>query len=62
MLREVIEELREICKRLVDDEPDYRYVPDGELSRFNRDKVKYDDRKSQLERLGTRLNKLFSTY
>jgi hypothetical protein len=61
-LGETIRELRQMCKNLADDEPEYRHCPDAGLSRFNQDQAKYDDCKSRLERLGTLLNRLFSTY
>lgn len=62
VLQETALALRQICLNLADDEPDYRSTPNDGLSRFNRDKVRYDDCKSELERLGSQLNKLFSSY
>jgi hypothetical protein len=62
VLRETVLALREICVNLADGEPDYRRSPAVGFSRFNQDKVKYDDCKSELERLGNRLNKLFASF
>ncbi len=54
--------LDNIFLNLQQDEPAYRDAgPDGR-SRFTRDKLHYDHLLSELERLGTRLNKLFSNY
>jgi hypothetical protein len=58
----VIEVLRTIFVNLEKDETVYRETgPDGR-SGFTRDKVQYDQRLLELERLGTRLNRLFSNY
>jgi len=62
VLRETALALRRICTNLAEDEPDYRSAPATGLSRFNQDKVKYDDCKSELERLGSSLNKAFRNY
>jgi uncharacterized protein YukE len=61
-LKECIGTLKRICDRLAEDESSYRTTSAGEASEFYRDKVEYDDRKSHLERLGTKLSKLFSNY
>jgi chromosome segregation ATPase len=61
-LSAAIAELRDIYLNLEQDEREYRDTgPDGR-SRFTRDKLHYDHLLSELERLGTRLNKLFSNY
>ena len=61
-LRVVIVRLKEICRHLVEDERGYREASATGHSRFNRDKVDYDHSIRQLERTGTQLNKLFSSY
>lgn len=47
---------------LEQDESAYRDAGAGGRSRFTRDKLHYDHALSELERLGTRLNRLFSSY
>ena len=57
-----IAELRNIFLNLEQDEAAYRDSASDGRSRFTRDKLHYDHLLSELERLGTRLNKLFSNY
>lgn len=61
-LQVVIVRLKGICHQLVEDERGYRGASAIGHSRFNRDKVDYDHCLQHLERTGTRLNKLFSSY
>ena len=61
-LHDVIAHLQDICRKLREDEEEYRTLDAKGQSRFNRDKIAYDHSIIQLERLGTKLNKLFSTY
>lgn len=54
--------LIDIFINLEQNETTYRDTnPDGR-SAFSRDKLKYDHKLSELERIGTRLNRLFHTY
>ncbi|MCU7841735.1 MAG: hypothetical protein KZQ94_20465 [Candidatus Thiodiazotropha sp. (ex Troendleina suluensis)] len=62
ILSQVISGLKSICNQLKDEEDDYRSSTDNGQSRFLQDKVKYDYSIRELERIGTKLNKLFSTY
>ncbi len=61
-LVKVIAGLAGICQRLEQDEQGYRRVDSTGRSRFNRDKVNYDYALSDLENLGNKLNRLFSSY
>lgn len=62
VLQEVIHSLRSICHRLGAGEKGYRGDSGAGPSRFNRDKIRYDHSRQQLERVGTRITRLFSTY
>ncbi|MCU7879073.1 MAG: hypothetical protein KZQ84_20210 [Candidatus Thiodiazotropha sp. (ex Lucinoma borealis)] len=62
ILSQVISGLKSICSQLKDEEDDYRSSADNGQSRFLQDKVQYDYSIRELERIGTKLNKLFSTY
>ncbi|MCU7874659.1 MAG: hypothetical protein KZQ91_18105 [Candidatus Thiodiazotropha sp. (ex Lucinoma borealis)] len=62
ILSQVISGLKSICSQLKNEEDDYRSSADNGQSRFLQDKVKYDYSIRELERIGTKLNKLFSTY
>ncbi|MCM8857040.1 MAG: hypothetical protein LC541_15880 [Candidatus Thiodiazotropha sp.] len=62
ILSQVISGLKSICSQLKDEEDEYRSSADNGQSRFLQDKVKYDYSIRELERIGTKLNKLFSTY
>jgi hypothetical protein len=61
-LRDVIRSLGSIYHKLGEDEKGYRSDPGEGPSQFNQDKIGYDHSRQQLERVGTRINKLFSTY
>ncbi|MCG7867870.1 MAG: hypothetical protein JAY67_15780 [Candidatus Thiodiazotropha taylori] len=61
-LNQAISQLRSICGCLKRDEADYRSTNEGGQSKFNQDKVDYDYTIRELERIGTKLNKLFSSY
>ncbi len=62
VLFKVVAGLASICGQLEHDEPAYREVNANGGSSFNRDKVEYDYALNELERVGTRLNRLFSSY
>lgn len=62
ILNQAIGKLWSICGYLKSGEDDYRSSSEGAQSRFNQDKIVYDDTIRELERIGTKLNKLFSTY
>ena len=51
-----------ILENLAQDESAYRALGDDGRSGFTRDKLNYDHSLSELERLGTRLNRLFANY
>lgn len=61
-LGKAIVELEKIVQNLEQDELAYRDTGIDSRSRFSRDKVRYDHLLSELVRLGTRLNRLFSAY
>ncbi len=61
-LFKVIAGLAGICGQLEYDEQAYRDVNASGSSRFNRDKVQYEYALHELERWGSRLNRLFSSY
>ncbi|MFI0374893.1 MAG: hypothetical protein ACH253_01860 [Candidatus Thiodiazotropha sp.] len=61
-LKQAISQLRSICGYLKSDEEDYRSTKESDQPTFSRDKVDYDYTIRELERIGTKLNKLFSTY
>ena len=61
-LAKVIAGLAGICNNLAQDEQGYREVDTAGQSRFNQDKVSYDYALSELENLGNKLNRLFSSY
>lgn len=54
--------LSDILGNLEHDESGYRDTGSDGRSGFTRDKLRYDHSLLQLERLGTRLNRLFSNY
>ncbi|MEW8316296.1 MAG: hypothetical protein AB2669_20570 [Candidatus Thiodiazotropha endolucinida] len=61
-LNRAISQLRSICGHLNNNEEDYRSANESGQPTFNQDKVDYDYTIRELERIGTKLNKLFSTY
>lgn len=61
VLGTAIDQLRTICARLKADEKGYRRFDLG-VSPLRQDKIRYDHCLSELERLGTELNKLFARY
>ncbi len=61
-LIDAVGRLTEICVQMEQNEATYRSLgPEGRSS-FTRDKLEYDQLLSELERVGTRLEKLFSNY
>jgi hypothetical protein len=62
VLAKAITGLETIFVNLEQDESAYRETGSDGRSRFTRDKLGYDHILLELERLGTRLNKLFSNY
>ena len=61
-LIDAVGQLTDICLQMEQDEATYRLLgPDGR-SPFTRAKLEYDRLLSELERVGTRLEKLFSNY
>ncbi|MEW8029678.1 MAG: hypothetical protein AB2792_16150 [Candidatus Thiodiazotropha sp.] len=62
ILSQIISKLQSICGHLKREEEDYRSSNENGQSRFNQDKVDYDYTIRELERIGTKLNKLFSSY
>lgn len=61
-LAKVITGLAGICEHLAQDEEGYRRLDTAGRSRFAEDKIRYDYALSELENLGNKLNRLFSTY
>ncbi len=61
-LSRVVTALQAMCGRLAEDAAGYRKSPPQGQSAFNRDKVEYDYALREMERLGTRLNKLFASF
>jgi hypothetical protein len=61
-LSSAVVSLENICLSLERDEEAYREMKPSGGSRFNRDKRDYDQLLSRLERLGTKLNRLFASY
>ncbi len=61
-LIKVISGLAAICRNLERDEDGYRQTDEQGRSRFNQDKIRYDYAISELETLGGKLNRLFSSY
>lgn len=61
-LRRAIDGLIVIFDRLEQDESVYRDTGADGRSGFTQDKLRYDHSLSELERLGTRLNRLFANY
>ena len=61
-LNRAVNGLENICANLEQDEVAYRRLRADGRSRFTADKLNYDHRLSELERLGTRLEKLFTNY
>ena len=61
-LGDVIRGLSSICHKLGGNEKGYRSDSGKGPSPFNQDKIRYDQSRQQLERVGTRINKLFSSY
>ncbi|MCG7952716.1 MAG: hypothetical protein N0E56_16070 [Candidatus Thiodiazotropha endolucinida] len=61
-LNRAISQLRSICGHLNNNEENYRSTNESGQPTFNQDKVDYDYTIRELERIGTKLNKLFSTY
>lgn len=62
VLERVVRVLSDINARLAGEEPGYREVDDSGKSPFTRDKIEYERGVSEMEYLGNRLNRLFSTY
>jgi hypothetical protein len=54
--------LENICRSLEQDEAAYRSLREDGRSRFSADKLDYDHILSELERQGTKLDRLFSNY
>lgn len=62
-LKLAINGLENICEKLEQDETAYRALrQDDGRSSFTADKLDYDHLLSELERLGTRMDRLFSNY
>ncbi len=61
-LIDAVGRLGNICTQIVQDDAGYRQIADDGRSPFTRDKLDYDQMLSELERVGTRLEKLFSNY
>ena len=61
-LRNAIASLKHIYENIQRDEKAYRDAGADGRSRFTVDKLEYDRLLAELERLGTRLNKLFANY
>jgi hypothetical protein len=61
-LIDAVGRLGKICTQVGEDEAGYRKPGDDGRSPFTRDKLDYDHMLSELERVGTRLEKLFSNY
>ena len=61
-LGNAIARLKQIYENLQRDETAYRDAGTDSRSRFTVDKLDYDRLLAELERLGTRLNKLFANY
>ncbi|MCU7935496.1 MAG: hypothetical protein KZQ99_11530 [Candidatus Thiodiazotropha sp. (ex Dulcina madagascariensis)] len=61
-LHQVITELKSICGFFKNKDQSLQDSADGGQSRLNQDKVAYDYSIRELERLGTKLNKLFSSF
>jgi len=61
-LNRAVNGLENICANMEQDEVAYRRLGADGRSRFTADKMNYDHRLSELERLGTRLEKLFANY
>lgn len=61
-LERAIDGLRMMLEKLAQDESAYRDAAADGRSDFTRDKLQYDHSLLELERLGTRLNRLFANY
>jgi len=61
-LNQAVAGLDNICEKLEQDEAAYRTLRTDGRSSFTADKLNYDHLLSELERLGTRLDRLFSNY
>lgn len=61
-LIDAVGRLGNICTQVGRDEAGYRTLGDDGRSPYTRDKLDYDQMLSELERVGTRLEKLFSNY
>ena len=61
-LNRAVDGLENICANLEQDEVAYRRLRADGRSGFTADKLNYDHRLSELERLGTRLEKIFASY
>ena len=61
-LNRAVNGLENICANLGQNEVAYRRLTADGRSRFTADKLNYDHQLSELERLGTRLEKLFANY
>ena len=61
-LIDAVGQLNDICLQMEQDEATYRSLGADGRSPFTRDKLEYDHLLSELERAGTRLEKLFSNY
>ena len=62
VLLRAMKSLEGICRRLGEEGERYRESVNGERSRFRQDKVDYEYLIVELENLGTKLNRLFSSY
>ena len=61
-LKQAVSSLESICGNLGQDQDAYRKVRADGRSRFTTDKLAYDQLRMELERIGTRLEKLFANY
>jgi hypothetical protein len=61
-LNRAVDGLEHICRNLEQDDAAYREPQADGRSRFTADKLEYDQLLSELERRGTRLEKLFANY
>ena len=61
-LSQAMVSLENICSNLGRDEAAYRTLREDGRSQFTADKLEYDQLLSELERMGTRLEKLFANY